>query len=102
MARLQDVVGDANVHGFSVVLSWLKPGSSRPGGQAVNESVAVFMDKASALDYLERQLRRRLRRTLARWASTAGGPRPAGLEIWDDDFARRSGAELRAPAGITC
>ena len=105
MARLQDVVGDADVHGFSVVLSWLKPGSLRPGGQAVNESVAVFMDKASVLAYLDRRLPA---------AELAGRVRslgfdgqkdlgPIALEIWDDHFmATYQVPNYEPPAGVTC
>src|SRR5688500_13222681 len=49
MAGVHDVLADSNVHGFSVVLSWLKPGTSRPGAQPVNESLAAFIDKATGL-----------------------------------------------------
>jgi hypothetical protein len=105
MAGIHDVVADANVHGFSVVVSWLKPGTLRPGGQPVNESVAVFVDKATALDYLEGRLSaaalsRRVR-PLAFDGQQDLGPIP--LEIWDDPFmATFKLPNYEPPAGITC
>ena len=51
MAALQPLVADPNVQGFSVVLSWLKPGT---GGavQPVNETLALFVDKQTTLGFL--------------------------------------------------
>lgn len=105
MVGVHDVVADADVHGFSVVVSWLKPGTTRSGGQPVNESVAVFMDKASVLDYVERrlpagELARRVR-SLAFDGQQDLGPIP--LEIWDDFFmATFKLPNYQPPAGITC
>src|SRR5260370_29258673 len=55
MAALQPLVADPNVQGFSVVLSWLKPGT---GGsvQPVNETLALFVDKPTTLAFLTQHL----------------------------------------------
>jgi hypothetical protein len=104
MATVHDVVVDANVQGFSVVLSWLKPGTLR-SGQPVNESVAVFADKAAALDYLEGRIPAA---ELARRVRPLGfdGQKDLGvipLEIWDDPFmATYKIPNYEPPPGITC
>src|SRR5262245_20357740 len=41
MTQLGGIGADANVYGFSVVLSWLKPDSAK-AGQAVTETLALF------------------------------------------------------------
>ncbi len=57
MAALQPLVADPNVQGFSVVLSWLKPGT---GGsvQPVNETLALFVDKQTTLGFLAKRVPR--------------------------------------------
>jgi hypothetical protein len=47
MSSLAEVVDDSDVSGLSVVLTWLKPGTSRPGNKAVNETFALFIDKTT-------------------------------------------------------
>jgi len=105
MAGVHDVLADSNVHGFSVVLSWLKPGTSRPGAQPVNESLAAFIDKATGLDYLERRIPHadfaRRMRVVGFDGQTDLGPQV--LELWDDDFAATFKLpNYEPPAGVTC
>jgi hypothetical protein len=104
MIGIHDVVGDADVHGLSVVVSWLKPGTVRAGGP-VNESVAVFVDKATALAYFERRLtvidlNRRMHSLAFDGQKDLG---PLALEIWDDFFmATYKVPNYQPPAGVTC
>lgn len=56
LASLQGIAEDPRVAGFAVVLSWLKPGPVPAGAQPTNETVAVFVDKATALEYLHGRL----------------------------------------------
>src|SRR5207247_483429 len=56
MAQLSGIVSDINVHGFSVVLSWLKPGTNAPNVQPVTETLALFIDKSSLGDFLAKHL----------------------------------------------
>lgn len=105
MATIHDVVTDANVQGFSVVTSWLKPGSLAPGVRPVNESVAVFVDKKSALDYMEKRISAAELTTKARWLAFDGQNELAALplEIWDDFFmATFKVPNYEPPPGITC
>jgi hypothetical protein len=105
MATLHEVVADANVEGFSVVTSWLKPGSLAPGAQPVNESIAVFMDKKTALDYLERRITAAELTTKVR-SLAFDGQKDLGvipLEIWDDFFmATFKVPNYEPPPGVTC
>lgn len=54
MASLSGPLRDPNLHGFSVVLSWTRPGSNGRGAQPVNETLALFVDKQTALGFLGR------------------------------------------------
>ncbi|HEY6009258.1 MAG TPA: hypothetical protein VIU40_13110 [Geobacteraceae bacterium] len=89
MTALKDVAADANLDGFSVVLSWLKPGTSdKAGVQPVNETLALFVDKATLQDFLAKRL------PATEFASRAkftlyDGLDPVGrvpLEVWEDSF----------------
>ena len=88
MAALTDVVNDSHVTGLSVVLSWLKPGTSKPGQQAVNETVALFIDKTTAADFLAKRLGPDEFVSRARF-NVFDGERLVGrlpLQVWDDSF----------------
>jgi hypothetical protein len=105
MAAIHDVLADGNVYGFSVVLSWLKPGTSRPGVQPVNESLAAFIGKTTGLDYLERRIPNadfaRQMRVMGFDGQTDLGPQT--LEVWDDNFvATFRPPNYEPPAGVTC
>ena len=56
MAALQPLVADPNVQGFSVVLSWLKPGTGGGAVQPVNETLALFVDKQTTLGFLAKRV----------------------------------------------
>jgi hypothetical protein len=88
MAALPDVIDDGNVAGLSVVLSWLKPGTSRPGRQAINETFALFIDKATVLDFLAKRVppeefASRAKFTLFDGMDSVGR---VPLEVWEDSF----------------
>jgi hypothetical protein len=86
MTTLKDVASDANLDGFSIVLSWLKPGTANI--QPVNETFALFVDKATLQDFLAKRL------PAAEFANRAkftlyDGVDPVGrvpLEVWEDSF----------------
>ena len=88
MAALSDVIDDGDVAGLSVVLSWLKPGTTRPGKQAVNETFALFVDKATAADFLAKRVGseefvNRAKFNLFDGESLVGR---VPLEVWEDSF----------------
>jgi hypothetical protein len=105
MAALSDVIDDGDVTGLSVVLSWLKPGTSRPGKQPVNETFALFVDKATIVDFLAKRV------PPAEFTSRAkftlfDGLDPVGrvpLEVWEDTFnSTFKVANYEPPKGVQC
>jgi hypothetical protein len=104
MAALQPLVADPNVQGFSVVLSWLKPGT---GGavQPVNETLALFVDKPTALGFLGKRVSSSEFTRRAKF-SVFDGVQDMGrlpLEVWEDSFVRTfKVANYEAPKGQRC
>jgi len=86
MTQLTGIASDADVYGFSVILSWLKPGSD--GTQPISETLALFIDKASLGDFLAKRL------PASEFTSRATfnvfeGKDPVGrvpLDVWEDNF----------------
>jgi hypothetical protein len=105
MAALSDVVDDADVAGLSVVLSWLKPGTSRPGQQPVNETFALFIDKATAADFLAKRVGPeefigRAKFNLYDGESLVGR---VPLQVWEDSFnSTYKVANYEPPKGAQC
>ncbi|HKX02917.1 MAG TPA: hypothetical protein VJX71_10465 [Methylomirabilota bacterium] len=104
MAALQPLVADPNVQGFSVVLSWLKPGT---GGavQPVNETLALFVDKPTALGFLGKRVSSSEFARRAKF-SVFDGVQDMGrlpLEVWEDSFVRTfKVANYEVPKGQRC
>jgi hypothetical protein len=104
MAALQPLVADPNVQGFSVVLFWLKPGT---GGavQPVNETLALFVDKPTALGFLGKRVSSSEFTRRAKF-SVFDGVQDMGrlpLEVWEDSFVRTfKVANYEAPKGQRC
>ena len=104
MASHQALVADPNVQGFSVVLSWLKPGT---GGavQPVNETLAFFIDKQTTMSYLAKrtsasELTRRAKFSLFDGVQDMGR---MPLEVWEDSFVRTyKVSNYEAPKGQKC
>jgi hypothetical protein len=51
MAKNPALVADQKLDGFTTILEWMKP-APPVGGRPVHETIAVFIDKAAAVDYL--------------------------------------------------
>jgi len=54
MTKLTDVQSDTNVQGFTVILSWVKPGTATT--KPINETIALFADKPVVADFLAQRL----------------------------------------------
>lgn len=54
MTKLTDVQSDTNVQGFTVILSWVKPGTATT--TPINETIALFADKPVVADFLAQRL----------------------------------------------
>jgi hypothetical protein len=51
MTKDPAIAADTKVDGFTTILEWMKP-APPVGGRPVHETIAVFIDKAAALEYL--------------------------------------------------
>lgn len=105
MAALPGVLDDGRVAGLNVVLSWLKPGTGRPGHQAVNETFALFVDKATLADFLAKRVSPdefadRAKFTLFDGTDSVGR---VPLEVWEDSFnSTYRVANYEPPKGARC
>jgi hypothetical protein len=88
MTLLPGIAGDANVYGYSVILSWLKPGTTGPNAQPVSETIALFTDKGTFSDFLAKRLSSAEFTKRAKFSVFEGNqPKgPVPLEVWDDNF----------------
>jgi hypothetical protein len=104
MTRSPGVVNDDAIDGFTVVLEWLKQIPMR-GARPVHETIAVFVDKVDADEYLAGRTGARELATRARILAWDGEtPRGAlTLAAWDDDFVSTFKVKnYQVPSGITC
>jgi hypothetical protein len=105
MTKDSALAADARLDGFTAILEWLKP-VPPIGGRPVHETIAVFIDKASALDYLAG---RSDIKTLTSRARILGfdGETPLGTialgPTWDDNFVTTfKVANYQMEPGVTC
>lgn len=104
MARDRALVGDADLAGFTVIVEWVKQGAAM-NGRPVHETIAAFVPKPLAVEYLMRRagaadLARRSR-VLAFDGETALGE--IAVKAYDDDFAATyKVANYELPAGVEC
>jgi len=105
MAGLPDVIEDSHVAGLSVVLSWLKPGTGRPGLKAINETFALFIDKATLREFLAKRVSPEEFTSRAKF-TLFDGQDPIGrvpIEVWEDSFnSTHRAANYDPPKGVVC
>ena len=105
MSSLAEVVDDGDVSGLSVVLTWLKPGTSRPGNKAVNETFALFIDKTTLREFLAKRVSAEEFTNRAKF-TLFDGEDPVGrvpIEVWEDSFnSTYKVNNYDPPKGVTC
>jgi len=105
MSSLAEVVDDSDVSGLSVVLTWLKPGTSRPGNKAVNETFALFIDKTTLREFLANRVSAEEFTNRAKF-TLFDGEDPVGrvpIEVWEDSFnSTYKATNYTPPKGVTC
>lgn len=104
MATHGPFLTDPAVDGFTVIVEWLKQ-APRNGGQAVNETIAVFVDRKTAAEYVGKVIASRAlasrARVLAFDGETALGA--VRLTAWDDDFVTTHKVKnYQLAPGVTC
>ena len=98
------MVNDSSLDGFTVILEWLKE-TPMSGGRPVHETIAVFLDKGTALEFLQGMVKAP---DLADRARVYGwdGETPLGrlrLASWDDNFVSTyKVANYQLAPGVTC
>jgi hypothetical protein len=105
LAGLPDVIGDGDVAGLSVVVSWLKPSTTKSGRKAVNETLALFIDKTTALDNHAKRVSAEEFTNRAQF-TLFDGQDPVGrvpMEVWDDSFnSTYKASNYEPPKGARC
>lgn len=89
MTALDGISSDPKVKGYSVVLSWLKPGSDSSERTApMMETLALFIDKSSLAEYLAKRLPAPEFASRAMFNVFEGKERVGrvSLDVWDDNF----------------
>jgi hypothetical protein len=105
MTQDRAIAADPSIDGFTVILEWLKQAPRAAGARPVHETIAVFVEKAIAMDYLAGRLRSR---EVADRAKVLGfdGETALGelrLAAWDDNFvASYKVANYEVEKGVTC
>lgn len=98
------MINDTSLDGFTIILEWLKTAPIN-GGRPVHETIAVFLDKATAQEYLQGGVKVA---DLVDRARIYGwdGESPLGrlrLAAWDDNFVSTyKVANYQLAAGVTC
>lgn len=105
MASAPGLMNDSSVDGFTVILEWLKQGPSSANRRPIHETIAVFIPKSAAREYLTGMVAPRDLAARARvmgWdGETALGP--LRLSAWEDNFlATFKVKNYEVEPGITC
>jgi hypothetical protein len=104
MTRPTALLADGSLDGFTVILEWLKQ-MPPSGGRPVHETIAVFLDRASAADYIGGRLPSRELAARARVLGWDGATALGSLRLnsWDDDFVTTfKVANYQLAPGVSC
>jgi len=105
MTKDPALASDSKLDGFTTILEWMKP-APPVNGRPVHETIAVFIDKAAALEYLSGQADIKALTGRARILGF-DGQTPLGVvalgNTWDDNFVSTfKVANYQMEPGITC
>src|ERR1700675_2642316 len=105
MTKDPAVAADPAVDGFTLVLEWMKQTQRASGDRPIHETIAIFIEKADARDYLAGAVpiteMAAKTRVLGFDGETALGP--IRLTVWDDTFVKTyKVANYILDPGITC
>ena len=105
MTKDPALASDSKLDGFTTILEWMKP-APPVNGRPVHETIAVFIDKASALEYLSGQADIKALTGRARILGF-DGQTPLGAvtlaTTWDDNFVSTfKVANYQMEPGVTC
>ena len=104
MGASPGIQNDSSLDGFTVILEWLKA-QPAAGGRPVHETIATFMDRATAVEYLSGRLPARELAARSRILGWDGDKSlgPLRLNSWDDDFvATYKVSNYQVAPGVSC
>ena len=105
MATTPGLLQDTSLDGFTVILEWLKQVPANPSARPVHETIASFLDRASASDYVAGRLSARELSSRARILAWDGETSlgPIRLTSWEDDFVTTyKVANYQVAQGVSC
>ena len=105
MTKDPAVAADPTLDGFTVILEWMKQTPRNAGDRPIHETIAIFIDKQTAVDYLSHAIAitgvATRARMLAFDGETALGP--LKLAVWDDNFVSTfKVSNYVLEPGVTC
>jgi hypothetical protein len=104
MTRPPGLLQDGTLDGFTVILEWLKQ-TPTAGGRPVHETIAVFLDRSSAADFVAGRMPVRDLAARARVLGWDGEKSlgPLRLASWDDDFVSTyKVSNYQLAPGVSC
>lgn len=104
MTRDSGLAADARLDGFTVILEWLKQ-APRAGARPVHETIAVFVPRSVASDYLGGRIPIGQVADAARVFGWDGETALGGLKLtaWDDNFVMTyKVANYQLDPGVSC
>jgi hypothetical protein len=105
MTKSPAVAADATLDGFTIILEWMKQIPRAPGDRPIHETIAIFIEKAVAVDYLAGALPitevAAKARVLGFDGETALGP--LRVAVWEDNFVSTfKVSNYVLEPGVTC
>ena len=105
MSQDQTLTTDAMLDGFTIILEWLKQGQMIDG-RPVHETVAIFIDKATGLEYLSGRADIAAVASRARVLGFDGETALGTIKLaptWDDNFVTTYKVKnYQLEPGVTC
>jgi hypothetical protein len=105
MAASPGLLTDSSLDGFTVILEWLKQVPATPNARPVHETIASFLDRGTATEYVAGRVPARDLATRARILAWDGETSlgPIRLTSWDDDFVSTyKVANYQLAPGVSC
>ena len=105
MGQVPGLAADKQLDGFTIILEWLKQVPASASARPVHETIAVFIDRPTALEYLGGRLPTRELAARARILAWDGETALGSMRVrsWDDNFvATYKVANYQLAPGVSC
>jgi hypothetical protein len=105
MTRSQALLGDQSLDGFTVILSWLKEIPKTSSERPVNETIAVFVPKSAAVEYVRNRMSVGQLADVAHVLAFDGETAKGQMKVtaWDDNFVSTyKVANYEVEKGVSC